>query len=102
MNYNNSVDFKTFAAMYCETQDNTPDGLRTTLLDQVQRFKPDGWLIAEAQLFDSSSFGSRVILPFGPNNTLKQILDHPFSPRGLASDQSIVIAWMAADALTQE
>ena len=97
-----SIDFASFAEMYCQTQESTPEGLRTILLDQAQRFEPDGWLIAESQQFDSRWRGNRVILPFGPNNTFKQIPDHPFSPRGWASDYSVVIAWMTADALTQE
>ena len=86
------VTFDEFAAAYCETQVQTPDNLKEILLKQKVTFNPDGWMLLECEQFDSSKFGDKVILPYGPNNTFKTPPDHPISPRGLASDMSIVIA----------
>jgi hypothetical protein len=83
-----------FAARYCKTQDETPEGLADRLAAQAVAYEPDGFFIAEAQLLDSSWFGQVVILPFGPRNTFKTVPDHPFSPRGLASDTSVAIGWV--------
>ena len=88
-----------FLAKYCETQENTPAALRVTLMAQKQRFNPDGFMLLECQMLDSSRLGSRVILPYGPNNTFKTVPDHPISPRGLASDTSVVIGILKADQL---
>lgn len=35
---------------------------------------------------------AKLIKSNGPNNTFKQPPDHPVSPRGLASDMSVVVA----------
>ena len=86
------VKFDELAKMYCETQEQTPKGLRAVLDRQRVEFKPDGWMLLECQQMDSSRLGSRVILPYGPNNTFKEPPDFPISPRGLASDRSTVIA----------
>lgn len=93
------LTFEEFARRYCEKQENTPEGLKATLQAQAARFSPIGWMMAEAQLMDSSWYGSLVILPYGPNNSLKQIPTGPFSPRGLASDTSVVVAVLKAEAL---
>jgi hypothetical protein len=86
------MKFKEFAKLYCDTQQQTPEELRKILKLQNDRYTPDGWMILECQQLDSSLMGNRVILPYGPNNTYKTIPDHPVSPRGLASDMSVVIA----------
>ncbi len=83
-----------FAARYSKTQDETPEGLAKRLTAQIQTYVPDGFFLAEAQLLDSSWFGTVVILPFGPRNTFKTVPEHPFSPRGLASDTSVAIGWI--------
>jgi hypothetical protein len=83
-----------FSARYCKSQEETPEGLATRLQGQIARYEPDGFFMAEAQLFDSSWFGTVVILPFGPRNTFKTVPDHPFSPRGLASDTSVAIGFI--------
>lgn len=85
-----------FCALYCERQESTPEQLTATLKQQVARFQPEGFMMLEAGLMDSSFFGQRVILPYGPNNTYKTVPDHPISPRGLASDTSTVIAVLPA------
>jgi hypothetical protein len=91
--------FEEFAHLYCETQVCEPDELRQRLQSQHAEYKCEGWFLSECQMFDSTSFRNRVIVPFGPNNSFKQIPNHPFSPRGLASDTSVVIAWMPAGKL---
>ena len=90
------LTFKEFAKRYCERQEQTPEGLKKVLKDQIKRFNPDGFMLLEAQLMDSSWFGQLTILPYGPNNSFKTIPDHPISPRGLASDTSIVVATLDA------
>ena len=86
------MTFDEFAAKYCERQLNTPDVLLSVLQTQRERFKPCGWMMLECVMLDSSQLGNLTLLPFGPNNTYKAIPDHPVSPRGLASDMSVVVA----------
>lgn len=90
------MKFPQFAAKYCERQEQTPDGLEAVLSEQKKRFKPDGWMLLECQMMDSSRFMTLTILPYGPNNTYKTVPDHPVSPRGLASDMSVVVAILPA------
>lgn len=55
----------------------------------------------ECEDMSASRFGDRVILPFGPNNTYKDVppRDAVISPRGLASDSSCPIAWIGREDL---
>lgn len=88
-----TLTFTEFAARYCERQMQTPDLLKEVLSNQ--RFNnepPSGWMLLECAMMDSSRFGSYTILPYGPNNTFKSPPDRPISPRGLASDMSVVAA----------
>lgn len=94
-----TLTFDAFAARYCERQEQTPAGLRDVLTAQATRFQPVGWMMLECQVFDSSRLGSLVIVPYGPNNTWKEPPTHPVSPRGLASDMSVVVAVLPAEAL---
>lgn len=91
--------FNDFALMYCERQEQTPEGLRQILREQRQRFSPVGWMMLECVMLDSSRLGELVILPFGPNNTYKEVPNHPISPRGLASDMSTVKAVLVVEDL---
>lgn len=86
------TNFDDFAAKYCETQQCTPVELLEKLKDSAQKYEPEGWFLAEVQVMDSSQFGSRTILPYGPKCSFKTVPTTPFSPRGLASDTSVVIA----------
>lgn len=86
------LTYAEFAAKYAETQQCDPDDLRQRLNRQRMDYSPHGFMMLEAQLMDSSYYGQRVILPYGPHNTFKTVPDHPISPRGLASDTSVVIA----------
>ena len=86
-----------FSARYCKTQVSTPDELAATLNAQKARYNPDGFFLAECHMFDSSKFGSVVILPYGPNNTFKTVADKAFSPRGLASDMSVAIGFIESN-----
>lgn len=75
---------------YCETQDAKPLDICEILDKQVAQYLPTGFMLLRCVDLSSSRLGSRVILPFGPNNTFKEPPDHPISPRGLASDMSEV------------
>lgn len=77
---------------YCERQESTHSGLAQILEAQRERYHPEGFMLLECAMMDSSRLGDLVILPFGPNNTFKVPPTGPISPRGLASDMSIVVA----------
>lgn len=85
-----------FSGLYCKTQACEPDELADKLTQQKEKYAPQGFFIAEAQLFDSTWFGQHVILPYGPNNTFRAVPTTPFSPRGLASDTSVAVGFIAA------
>lgn len=91
-----AVSFNQFAAQYCETQECTPEKLREILEAQVANYQPNGFILLECAMMGSTRLGERCILPYGPNNTFKQIPTHPVSPRGIASDMSVVIAVLPA------
>jgi hypothetical protein len=91
------MTWKQFAERYCDTQEQTPEGLAKILRGQIARWDNKGFFLAEAQLMDSSWLGQVVILPYGPQNTFKDIPEHPFSPRGLASDTSVAIGYIETD-----
>jgi hypothetical protein len=95
-----TLTFDEFARRYCERQVSTPEELKGTLTLQREKFSPTGWMLLECQMMDSSRMGSLTILPFGPNNTFKAVPDHPLSPRGLASDMSVVVALLPVENLT--
>lgn len=86
------LTFDEFAKRYCARQDSTRGQLLNTLQSHRQRFNPTGWMLLECQVLDSSRLGSYTILPYGPHNTFKEPLTRPISPRGLASDISVVVA----------
>lgn len=97
------MTFDEFAVKYCERQKSTPAELLVTFKAMCATYKPIGFFMAEAQLMDSSYFGSLVALPYGgPENTFKEVPSHPFSPRGLASDTSVAVAYVLADELPAE
>lgn len=81
---------------YCETQQAEPEGVREALWRSVTvcggPSKVMGFMLLRAELMDSSWFGQHTILPYGPGCTWKEVPDHPLSPRGLASDTSVVVA----------
>lgn len=87
-----AMKFQEFAKLYCETQNTTIHGLRDLLSEQWKLYRPLGWVMLECRLVDSSFRGQRTIVPYGPQNTWKEPPDGPVSPRGLASDTSVVIA----------
>lgn len=86
------LTFDEFAKRYCARQESTRGELLDTLRAQRQKFNPTGWMLLECQVLDSSRLGSYTILPYGPNNTFKEPVSRPVSPRGLASDISVVVA----------
>jgi hypothetical protein len=84
--------FRDIAEIYCSTQVGDYDSLRQQLNHQRIEFKPTGWMLLRCEMFDSSYFGQHTLLPYGPNNTYKEVPDRPISPRGLASDMSVIVA----------
>jgi hypothetical protein len=94
-----TLKFDEFAKRYCDTQVQTPEGLRDILESQVKRFQPAGFMLLRCEMLDSSLCGTHVILPYGPNNSFKEPTNHPISPRGLASDMSVVVAVMPVSEL---
>lgn len=95
------MKFAEFAAKYCERQESTPERLKEALLQQKDLYHPDGWMMLECQVLDSSRLGSLAVLPYGPNNTFKSVPDYPVSPRGLASDMSVVVAVLTTQELQE-
>ena len=95
------LDFKEFAKKYIETQETTAVDLLQRLQKQKETFHPKGWFLAECQVLDSSRRGEKIIFPYGENNTFKTPPEGFFSPRGLASDISTVIAVMEVESLPQ-
>lgn len=91
------MTWKNFSSLYCETQDCDEETLFNRLMKQREQWQPDGWFMLECQVLDSSRLGERVILPYGPNNTFKAVPEGPVSPRGLASDMSVVIAKLSRE-----
>lgn len=98
----NTVTFPELTKLYCSRQECDPDSLERRLQEVAKSYSPDGFMLLECHVFDSSMFGSLVILPYGGGSTFKEPPTHPISPRGLASDMSVVIATMPASELSKE
>ena len=54
-------------------------------------------MLLECRMFDSLNIGNLTILAYGPHNTYKEPPTYPISPRGLASDMSMVVGTLSAD-----
>lgn len=89
--------FQEFAKPYCDTQIQTPEGLREVLVAQRKLYQPDGWFLLRFVDLSSSRIGQHVILPYGPRNTFKAVPEGIVHPYGLASDSSEVVAVIATD-----
>ena len=93
------MTFDELAAMYCERQVSTPEELRQTLVERRDRFKCDGFMLLECHQMDSTHCGELTVLPYGPNNTFKEVTNRPISPRGLASDMSVCVGYLLSQDL---
>lgn len=93
------LSFEEFAARYCERQESTPKRLRTILQQQREHFHSDGFMLLECQMLDGCRLGELTILGYGGSHTFKTVPDHPITPRGLASDMSVVVALLDAQEL---
>ena len=93
------MDWKEFSEAYCETQEQTPEGLLEVLKWQKKRYDPNGWMLLECQMLDSSYLGNRTILAYGPHNTFKEPTRMPIALNGLASHTSSVIGILKVEAL---
>jgi hypothetical protein len=49
------------------------------------RYNPDGFMLLENQLMDSSKLGYRYVLPFGGSASYPEVPEHPFSVDATAS-----------------
>lgn len=91
------LSFDEFAKLYCERQQSTPEELRRRLLERKEQFNPAGFMLLECAYIGTPRSGELTILPYGGNATFKTIPSHPISPRGLASDMSVVVATTKAE-----
>ena len=79
------MSFGELAEKYCERQDSDPPSLLMVLQAQRANFSPDGWMLLENPLLDSSQRGRLYVLAYGPNNTCRTLMETPFTINGLAS-----------------
>jgi hypothetical protein len=77
---------------FCETQQAEPPDVMRRLAEQEAKYEPEGFMLLENQMFDSSRLGHRYILPFGKRNSMKSVPTGPFSMDGLASGTVVVVA----------
>ena len=96
-----SLDFRSFARRFSPNGGMPPSELLTTLRKQRKDLNPTGWMLIECHMVDSSRFGDRMVIAYGPTCTIHEVPTHPFSPRGLASDMSVVVATMPVDNLPE-
>lgn len=92
MNQPEKIGYCELLRRYLVTQEGTDESLKAQLDKVEDLFDPDGLMLVQAQIMGSSWYGQHVILPYGPQCTYKQVPDHPITPRGLASDTSVVVA----------
>lgn len=80
-------------ARYAAGSNVPAESVAERLWQQEMDYQPDGWMLLQcAYLSGAAHAGELSILPYGPKNTYKEIPETPISPRGLASDMSVVIA----------
>lgn len=86
------LKFKEFADKYCETQESSPAALEVIFKKQIEQFQPEGWFLGQCNDLWSSRKGNQVILPYGPNNTYKELpANNLFRPHeGHACTYSVV------------
>lgn len=84
--------------LYCETQDAEAEQIAFILGEREQN-NPSikGWFIAECHMLDSGRAGERTLVCYGPGCTFSLPPATPFSPRGLASDMSVVTHYCEND-----
>lgn len=76
-----------FAKLFKE---ESPADLYPHLARHVEMLDPAGWFVGECQVLDSSSLGSTTVLPYGGRAAYQEPPVGVYSPRGLASDTSVV------------
>lgn len=89
------LDREAFIERYAPNDPAAAADVREQLQRQEEKYSPTGWVMLECQMLSTargSHMGERTIVPFGPNNTWKEIPKGPVSPRGLASDMAVVVA----------
>lgn len=83
---------KELVRKYIERQ----DAFASATLDRMRAIEDvrdvHGWMLLECHQLDSSHMGEYTLLPYGPGCTFREVPSHPVSPRGLASDMSVVVA----------
>ena len=94
------LDREAFIAKYSPSDPAAAADVREQLQRQEDKYSPTGWVMLECQMLSTargSHMGEQTIVPFGPNNTWKEIPKGPVSPRGLASDMAVVVAVCLVD-----
>ena len=70
-----------FITKYTERQKSpTADELRDIMKVQKAKYQPTGWVMLECGDLCSSRMGELTILPYGPNNSFKDVPTHPGVP----------------------
>ncbi len=90
--YPDTITVGELVARFCKRQDATLEQVYRHLDNILRRHDVVGWVLLQCVLLDSSRLGELVIMPYGPGCTLDVVPHKPISPRGLASDMSIVVA----------
>jgi hypothetical protein len=87
-----TITWKELSNTFCSRHKVTEKWLLERLNTQREIYHPKGWMLVECEVLDSSRLGELLIIPYGGNGTaFDEVPDHPFSPRGLASDISVII-----------
>lgn len=93
------LTYTALADRYCAKQKCETAELFDRLSMICRDYQPDGLMLLECHQLDSSFMGSLAILPYGQKCTFKATPEYPISPRGLASDMSIVVATVSKQEL---
>lgn len=93
------VNYDQFDAMFRKGTDHPPDYLADALRTQAATYAPTGWFMLEVCDMWASRLGERRVVVYGENCTYKEVPTVAVSPRGLASDMSMVVAVLLADQL---
>lgn len=94
-----TLTWNELAERYCETQQCEPAELLDRLHQVAANLNPDGFMLLECEMLDSSFLGQRTVLAYGPNCTFREPPAHPIVLYGLASRTSTVIGILPIDAL---
>jgi hypothetical protein len=84
-----------FSEKYCTRQECTPEQLAQKLRDRQKKWNPEGFMLLECQVMDSSYLGELTCVGYGGDATFRKPPEQPVSCRGLASDTAVVVGLLA-------